>query len=209
MPGKDVGIALDPAASAFAVEGGYDLTKSGGGMKTSEEMTALYARWIDTYPIVSIEDGLGEHDWAGLRRAYRGAGRPGADRRRRPLRDQHALHRPRHRRADATNAVLIKLNQIGTVTETIEAIEMCRQAGLALRGVAPLGRDRRQLHRRFRGGHGGRADQDRLALPQRAHRQVQPAAGNRAGAWGGGGLRQPVLILPACGAAAPAQWYDR
>jgi len=62
-PGKDVAIALDPAASAFAVDGGYEIAEFGEGRKSSREMTALYRRWLDTYPIVSIEDGLGENDW--------------------------------------------------------------------------------------------------------------------------------------------------
>ncbi|MDR3532622.1 MAG: phosphopyruvate hydratase, partial [Rhodopila sp.] len=127
-PGKDVGIALDPAASAFASKDGYNLAKSGGGMKTSAEMTALYAHWIDTYPIVSIEDGLGEHDWAGFTAhtaALGGRVQIVGD-------DNYVTNTRFIARGIAehcTNAVLIKLNQIGTVTETIEAINMCRKAG--------------------------------------------------------------------------------
>jgi enolase len=67
-PGKDVAIALDPAASSFFTDGGYDLAKSGQGRKTSDEMTELFTRWLDTYPIVSLEDGLDENDWAGFTR---------------------------------------------------------------------------------------------------------------------------------------------
>jgi enolase len=127
-PGKDVGIALDPAASAFAAEGGYLLAKSGGGLKTSAEMTALYKHWIDTYPILSIEDGLGEHDWAGFA-AHTAAlgGRTqivGDD-----LYVTNTRFVARGIAEHATNAVLIKLNQIGTVSETIQTIEMCRRAG--------------------------------------------------------------------------------
>ena len=127
-PGKDVAIALDPAASAFAVEGGYDLAKSGGGGKTSEEMTALYARWLDAYPIVSIEDGLGEHDWAGFAAHTAALGS-----RVQIVGDDNYVTNTRFiARGIAertTNAVLIKLNQIGTVTETIEAIDLTRRAG--------------------------------------------------------------------------------
>jgi enolase len=65
-PRAQVAIALDPAASAFANDGGYDLAKSGAGRKSSREMTELYARWLRDYPIVSLEDGLGENDWAGF-----------------------------------------------------------------------------------------------------------------------------------------------
>jgi enolase len=127
-PGKDVGIALDPAASAFADGDGYNLKKSGGGMKTSAEMTALYKRWIDTYPILSIEDGLGEHDWAGFAAHTAALGGRiqivGDD-----LYVTNTRFIARGIAEHATNAVLIKLNQIGSVTETIEAIEMCRKAG--------------------------------------------------------------------------------
>ena len=126
--GAQVGIALDPAASAFAVDGGYDLSKSGGGRKTSADMTALYARWLDAYPIVSIEDGLGEHDWAAFTAQTAALGGRvqivGDD-----LYVTNTRFIARGIAERATNAVLIKLNQIGTVTETIEAIEMCRRAG--------------------------------------------------------------------------------
>src|SRR3989442_182406 len=63
-PGKDVAIALDPAASELYQEGNYVFKKSGAGTKSSDEMIALYKSWIDRYPIVSIEDGLAEDDWA-------------------------------------------------------------------------------------------------------------------------------------------------
>jgi enolase len=128
VPGKDVGIALDPAASAFATKDGYNLAKSGGGMKTSAEMTALYKRWIETYPILSIEDGLGEHDWAGFAAHTAALGAKtqivGDD-----LYVTNTRFIARGIAEHSTNAVLIKLNQIGSVTETIEAIEMCRKAG--------------------------------------------------------------------------------
>jgi len=65
-PGKDIAIALDPAASSFFSNGAYDLAKSGGGRKTSDEMIELYRKWAATYPIVSIEDGHDENDWEGF-----------------------------------------------------------------------------------------------------------------------------------------------
>src|SRR5438046_2364821 len=64
-PGKDVALALDPAASELYQEGNYVFKKSGAGTKSADEMIALYKSWIDRYPIVSIEDGLAEDDWAG------------------------------------------------------------------------------------------------------------------------------------------------
>src|SRR5208337_4939772 len=66
-PGKDIVLALDPAASSFFEKGNYLLAKSGQGAKNSTEMTALYSKWVDNYHIVSIEDGLDENDWNGFR----------------------------------------------------------------------------------------------------------------------------------------------
>jgi enolase len=127
-PGKDVAIALDPAASSFYEDGAYNLAKSGQGRKNSSELTALYQAWIDKYPIISIEDGLAENDWEGFR-AHTAAlgGRVqivGDD-----LYVTNTKFIERGIAEKSTNAVLIKLNQIGTVTETIESIHMCRQAG--------------------------------------------------------------------------------
>jgi enolase len=128
VPGKQISIALDPAASAFWVDGKYNLSKSGSGIKTTSEMQALYSRWIDDYPIVSIEDGFDENDWAGFReQTARLGGRlqiVGDD-----LYVTNTKFIQRGIDERATNAVLIKLNQIGTVTETIEAIELCKAAG--------------------------------------------------------------------------------
>jgi enolase len=127
-PGKDVAIALDPAASSFYEEGAYNLSKSGQGKKTSAEMTALYKAWIDKYPIVSIEDGLAENDWEGFREHTAALGSRvqivGDD-----IYVTNTQFIARGIKEKTTNAVLIKLNQIGTVTETIEAIQLCRKAG--------------------------------------------------------------------------------
>ena len=126
-PGTDVAIALDPAASAFAVEGGYDLKRTKGGRKTSAEMTTLYARWLDAYPIVMLEDGLGDDDWAGFQEHTAALGKKvqivGDD-----IFVTNTRFIDRGIKEQSANAALIKLNQIGTVTETIEAIEMCRKA---------------------------------------------------------------------------------
>ncbi|MGD0462217.1 MAG: phosphopyruvate hydratase [Tepidisphaeraceae bacterium] len=127
-PGKDIALALDPAASSFAEDGGYNLAKSKQGRKSSDEMTVLYASWIDKYPIVSLEDGLAENDWAGFARHTHALGGRvqivGDD-----IYVTNTRFIARGIREKTTNAVLIKLNQIGTVTETIEAIELCRKAG--------------------------------------------------------------------------------
>lgn len=128
QPGKDIAIALDPAASSFHASGAYDLAKSGQGRKTSDEMIALYGRWIENFPIVSIEDGLDENDWTGFARQTAEQGG-----RLQIVGDDIFVTNPRFVErgiAEKTaNAVLIKLNQIGTVSETIETINLCRTAG--------------------------------------------------------------------------------
>jgi len=127
-PGKDIAIALDPAASSFYEDGQYNLAKSGQGKKTSGEMTDLYAKWIQKYPIVSIEDGLAENDWEGFKAHTSVLGDKiqivGDD-----LYVTNTRFIARGIEERSTNAVLIKLNQIGTVTETIESIDLCRKAG--------------------------------------------------------------------------------
>ncbi len=127
-PGKDVAIALDPAASSFFEGGAYHLAKSGQGKKNSSEMTALYTAWVEKYPIVSIEDGLAENDWVGFKEQTAALGSRiqivGDD-----LYVTNTRFIERGIKERATNAVLIKLNQIGTVTETVEAIDLCRKAG--------------------------------------------------------------------------------
>ena len=127
-PGKDVAIALDPAASSFYEDGSYILAKSGQGSKSSAHLTELYAGWIKKFPIVSVEDGLAENDWAGFKAHTAALGQRiqivGDD-----LYVTNTRFIARGIQEKSTNAVLIKLNQIGTVTETVEAIDLCRKAG--------------------------------------------------------------------------------
>jgi enolase len=127
-PGTDVALTLDPAASSFFENGVYNLKKSGQGTKTTAEMNALYQEWIQKYPIVSIEDGLDENDWSGFQAMTAALG----DKIQIVGDDLFVTNSRFVRRgiADkAANAVLIKLNQIGTVTETIDTIQLCRRAG--------------------------------------------------------------------------------
>jgi enolase len=127
-PGGQIAIALDPAASAFWKDGAYDLGKSGGSRKSSAEMQELYAAWIEKYPIVSIEDGFDENDWDGYREQTARIG----DRIQIVGDDNFVTNTKFIQRGideRSCNAALIKLNQIGTVTETIDAIELCKQAG--------------------------------------------------------------------------------
>ena len=127
-PGKDIFLALDPAASSFFEGGAYDLAKSGQGRKTSGEMVDLFDQWVRKYPIASIEDGLGENDWEGFASMTERMGDRvqivGDD-----LFVTNAAFVRQGMERKAANAVLIKLNQIGTVTETMETIDLCRRAG--------------------------------------------------------------------------------
>ncbi len=128
LPGQDVAIALDPAASSFYENDAYHLAKSGQGQKTSAEMTALYRSWVQKYPIVSLEDGLAENDWQGFKEHTAELGDQiqivGDD-----IYVTNTQFIERGISEHTTNAVLIKLNQIGTVTETNAAIQLCRKAG--------------------------------------------------------------------------------
>ncbi|MCX5860268.1 MAG: phosphopyruvate hydratase [Proteobacteria bacterium] len=127
-PGKDVAIALDPAASSFFEKGAYQLSKSGQGKKSSAEMIKLYQAWVKKYPLVSIEDGLAENDWSGFKSLTEKIGDTvqivGDD-----LFVTNTSYIARGIKEGSANAVLIKLNQIGTITETVAAINMCRRAG--------------------------------------------------------------------------------
>tara|TARA_B100000378_G_scaffold237052_1_gene204090 strand:+ start:166 stop:1437 length:1272 start_codon:yes stop_codon:yes gene_type:complete len=127
-PGKDAAIAIDPAASSFFADGQYDLHKSGQGIKSADELIELYQGWIDTYPIVSIEDGLDENDWAGFARQTALQGERiqivGDD-----IFVTNVDFVERGIAEKSANSVLIKLNQIGTVTETIKTVNLCRSAG--------------------------------------------------------------------------------
>jgi len=130
VPGKDICIAMDVAASEFYNEetGNYDLEKSGQGTKTTDEMIAMYEEWVEKYPIVSIEDGLGERDWDGWKKLTAELG----DKVQLVGDDLFVTNTKRIEKGiklQAANAVLIKPNQIGTVTETLEAIRMTQTTG--------------------------------------------------------------------------------
>jgi enolase len=128
VPGQDIAICLDPAASSFFEDGKYRLTRSGQGDKSPADMVALFKSWVDKYPIVSIEDGHAENDWDGFKAMTAELGG-----RIQIVGDDLVVTNPkfiaRAIEEKACNAALIKLNQIGTVSETIDAIHLCRQAG--------------------------------------------------------------------------------
>jgi enolase len=127
-PGVDVSLAIDPAASEFFEGGRYVFSKSGAGSKSTGEMIGLYERWIANYPLISVEDGLAEDDWTGWAKLTAALGD-----RVQLVGDDNFCTNPRLLARGVSekvaNAILIKLNQIGTVTETLETMELARRHG--------------------------------------------------------------------------------
>lgn len=127
-PGKDVVLALDPASASFYRDGKYVFFKSDQSKLSSAQMIDFYADWVDRYPIFSIEDGLDENDWKNWSKMTKKLG----DRIQIVGDDLFVTNTKRIARGikeGSANAVLIKLNQIGTLTETLEAIRMTHRAG--------------------------------------------------------------------------------
>ncbi len=127
-PGKDIAIALDPASTEFFADGKYDLQTEGKKL-TSAEMIELYADWVKKYPIVSIEDGLSEDDFSGFTAMTAKIGATTQI-----VGDDLFVTNPERLKKGvaekAGNSILIKLNQIGSVSETIEAIKIAKAAGM-------------------------------------------------------------------------------
>jgi len=126
-PGEDIVIALDPATSGFYEDGVYNLRTEGRKI-TSAELVRLWADWVRKYPIAVLEDGLAEDDWDGWKLLNQTLG-PQIELVGDDLFVTNVERIGRGIRENAANAVLIKLNQIGSLTETIAAIAMARQAG--------------------------------------------------------------------------------
>jgi enolase len=125
QPGRDLAIALDPAASEFHQDGEYVFKKGDGSRRSAAEMVELYAQWVDRYPIVSIEDGLAEDDWDGwallTERLHDRVQLVGDD-----LFVTNVDRLGRGIEEGVANAILIKVNQIGTLTETLQCIELAK-----------------------------------------------------------------------------------
>ena len=127
-PGEDVVFALDVAASELYTNGTYVFKKGGGAKKSSDEMIRLYEGWVDRYPIVSIEDGLAENDWEGWGNFTKHLG----DRIQLVGDDLFCTNIERLAKGiedGIANAILIKLNQLGSLTETMQCIDVARRAG--------------------------------------------------------------------------------
>jgi enolase len=128
QPGTEIALGLDCAASELFRDGQYHFKKSGGAARSPEQMVELYAKWLEEYPIVTIEDGMAENDWDGWKLLTSAVG----DRCQLVGDDvfcTNAAILGRGIEEEVANAILIKVNQIGTLTETLEAIDLARAAG--------------------------------------------------------------------------------
>jgi len=127
-PGEQIAIALDPAASEFYQKGKYVFKKSDKSAKSSDEMVRFYAKWVKDYPIVSLEDGLSEEDWDGWQTLTKELGGKiqlvGDD-----IFVTNIEFLQRGIDKHVANSILIKVNQIGTVSETLDAIDLARRNG--------------------------------------------------------------------------------
>ena len=127
-PGKDVFMALDPASSEFFDSGKYVFAKSDKSSKSPEQMVKYYENWVNQYPIISIEDGMAEGDWDGWKMITDAVGKKiqlvGDD-----LFVTNTKFLKKGIEMGVANSILIKVNQIGTLTETLDAIEMAKCAG--------------------------------------------------------------------------------
>src|SRR5215469_5725055 len=134
-PGEQVSIALDPASSEFfdKASGKYVFKKSDKSAHSSSEMAAYWTNWVEKYPIISIEDGMAEDDWAGWKSLTASIGSTSSTKKIQLVGDDLFVtsteRLSRGIKEGIANAILIKLNQIGSVTETIDAIELARKSG--------------------------------------------------------------------------------
>ena len=134
-PGEQISIALDPAASEFydKASGKYVFKKSDKSVHSSAEMAAYWTSWVEKYPIVSLEDGMAEDDWSGWKSLTHSVGSKTSKKKIQLVGDDlfvtNTERLSRGINEGIANCILIKLNQIGSVTETIDAIELARKAG--------------------------------------------------------------------------------
>ena len=188
-PGDDVVLAMDCASTEFFKDGKYVY---GGEKKTRSrtEQANYLADLVARYPIVSIEDGMSEDDMDGWKELTDLVGKKcqlvGDD-----LFVTNVTRLADGIKNGRANSILIKVNQIGTLTETLAAVEMAYKAGYTAVMSHRSGETEDFHHCRPRGRHQLRADQDRIAGALGSHRQIQPVAAHRAAAWRPGEVRRP------------------
>ena len=176
-PGDEIAIALDPAMSELFRDGSYHLDGEGKVLDAAATVE-FWARLVDTYPIVSIEDGMAEDDWEGWAALTTAIG----DRVQLVGDDLFVTNVTRLQRGiddKVANSVLVKVNQIGTLTETLTTVELAHSRGYSSSHEPPQWRDRGHDDRRPGRRHELRPDQDRRAGAQRPRRQVQPTPPSR------------------------------
>ena len=181
-PGEDFMIAIDAASSEWwnDEEKCYIQPKSGKKM-TQQQLVKMWKNFAEKYPIISLEDGMAEEDWEGWEMLTKALG----DKIQLVGDDLFVTNTTRLKKGidmGVANSILIKVNQIGSLTETLDAIQMAQPRGLHRRCFPPFGRDRGRDHRGHRCGAQRGSDQDRRAEPHRPCCQVQPAAPYRRGA---------------------------
>ena len=193
-PGEDVAIALDPATSELYEDGAYRLEHEGRTL-TSEELAAYWEDLAARYPIVSIEDGMDEEDWDGWKLLTERVG----DRVQLVGDDLFVTNPERLRRgieAGVANSILVKVNQIGTLTETLEAVRVAREAGYSAVMSHRSGETEDVTIADLAVATGCGQIKTGAPVALRSRREVQPAPAHRGGA--GRGRRVPGLArLPA------------
>ncbi len=203
-PGEDVFLALDPASTEFFKDGKYVLEGEGKTLDAGG-MVKLYDGLCARYPIISIEDGMAEGDWDGwaaLTAALGGKIQLVGD----DIFVTNTAILKRGIEQDVANAILIKVNQIGSLTETLEAVDMAHRASLARGDEPPFRRDRGFHHRRSGRRHQLRADQDRFGFALRPAGQIQPAAPHRGDAGRSGDLRRALHPAPLNSQSGLSPW---
>ena len=185
--GRDVALALDVAASELGEENGRYHLRSEGRCLDADGLIELLAEWVRAYPILSIEDGLAEDDWEGWESLTRRLGD-----RVQLVGDDIFVSEPATLREGVArgvgNAVLVKVNQVGTLSEALETVGVAKAAGYASVDLTPLGGNRGHHHRGPRRGGRNGSDQDRFPQSFRAGREVQSSHEDR------GTTRRPLEL---------------
>ena len=178
-PGEDIALGLDPAASEFFKDGAYVYSGEGKTRSVDEQVEYL-AKLADAYPILSIEDGMAEDDWAGWKLLTQRLGS-----RRQLVGDDIFVTNveiiERGIKEGVANSVLIKVNQIGSLSETLAAVDMAQRAGYTA-VMSPRSGEPEDSRRGSRGRDQLRTDQDQLALPVGSSYEIQPVDPDRGGA---------------------------